>query len=107
MFLDLLKMFDKKYEDIHILGVDKNRTKLNQHKPCTVFLELSQRPPKRWLDLFAIKQISPFHPVKARIERDYMVVTCNYRDYEKNLMNLLQKDIEECNQEYRKLENPQ
>lgn len=106
MFFDLFSAFAEKYEDIHILGVDKERTKLNQHESCTIFLELSQRPPKRWLDLFAIKQVSPFHPIRARIEKNRMVVTCSYRDYEKNLMSLLQKDIDECNHEYRKLENP-
>jgi hypothetical protein len=106
MFFNFFEIFKEKYEDIQILGVNKEHTKLNQHKTCTVFLELSQRPPRRWLDLFAMKQVSPFHPVRARIERDYMIVTCQYRDYEKNLMSLLQKDIEECNFEYRKLENP-
>ena len=106
MFFNLFDAFEEKYEDIQILGVDKGRTKLDQHKPCLVYLELSQRPPKRWLDLFAMKQVSPFHPVSARIEKHFMVVKCQYRDYEKNLMNLLQKDIEECNFEYRKLENP-
>jgi hypothetical protein len=99
MFFDF---FEKKYEDIRILGIDRKLSQFNEDS-CVLYLELSQRPPKRWVDLFAYKQLSPLHPVHARIEKNFMIIKCSLNDYEEKLMPLLQQDIDECNLSYHKI----
>lgn len=97
----LFNFLEKKYEDIQITGVDQSRSAQPNSRPC-VYLKLSQKPPARWLDLFASRQLSPMRRINASIEKDYLVVKARLDEVEERLLSELQKDIDHCNQEYRK-----
>ena len=92
--------------DIHIVDVDKNRTRQDREFPGLhhFFLQLSVQPPKRWIELFGRAREFPRHTMwrEAWIERDCIVVKCAVDELEEYHVKDLKDDVATANEGYLK-----
>lgn len=93
------------FEDIHIVGLDENRSnKPNAKSPMqNIFLKLSGPPPSEWKQIFEAERRFPRHTMwrTASIEEQYIVIFCVPEELEKYHFSDLQQDVTNSNDKYR------
>ena len=90
--------------DIRIVGVDKNRTRQDREFPGLhdFFFQLSEQPPRRWIEFFNRARKFPRHNVwrDAWIEKDCIVVKCALDELAKYHVHDLKDDVAAANRDY-------
>jgi hypothetical protein len=94
-----------KFEDITIIGVDKNRLYRPDPKKelYNVYFELSAVPPSEWVQIFDGERRFPRHTMwrRAWIEGKHVVVHCCLDEIKSYHLRDLKEDVATSNKKYR------
>ncbi|TGL45675.1 toll/interleukin-1 receptor domain-containing protein [Leptospira meyeri] len=95
----------EEFNDITIVGADKQRTQISRPgtKLYNVYLELSEQPPRKWIELFNSERDFPRHSMwrNARINDKYIIIECPLNELEQYHLKDLKEDVMKSNSKYR------
>ncbi|EOQ90720.1 TIR domain protein [Leptospira yanagawae serovar Saopaulo str. Sao Paulo = ATCC 700523] len=93
------------FNDITIVGADKQRTQISRPgtKLYNVYLELSEQPSRKWIELFNSERDFPRHSMwrNARINDKYIIIECPLNELEQYHLRDLKEDVMKSNSKYR------
>jgi len=92
------------FEDIKIIGIDKNRTyKPDPEKSLYhVYFKLSTEPPLEWVRIFEEEHRFPRHSMwrHAWIDGQFIVVPCCLDEVKKFILDDIKQDVANTNRKY-------